>query len=265
MGCSQSRPRSPVSVRDLEGMVNTGDIFLFSSKHAGAQVTKFFTGSTWDHIGLVVKFPYNAGHQVFILEYAGGVYLYPLFTRLYTYFAIQGRLIVLRRLLPGVSRDELQLELQHYVRGLLGQRPPSIKEMVLAVLKQETLLSGFVSKLRGGNADPDEHEDDLSTTFCSKLVAVVYKHAGLIAPYRDSSEFLPKHFSQPFDAYVDLQRGALLGPEIPIDFESVQEEIERLRELLVTIALQTQPLPHEPGPAAQGVAPNFDPVRTEAK
>ena len=54
-------------------------IVLFSSKHAAATVTKFFTASTWDHIGLVVKF--GAKH-VFILEYAGGVYLYPLFTRL---------------------------------------------------------------------------------------------------------------------------------------------------------------------------------------
>ena len=123
MGCSQSRYRTLVNVRDLEGMVQTGDIFLFSSKHAGAKVTKFFTASTWDHIGMVVRFPSNAGHQVFILEYAGGVYLYPLFTRLYTYYAIQGRLIALRRLMPGVCRDEMQRDLQHYVRGLLGQKP----------------------------------------------------------------------------------------------------------------------------------------------
>ena len=123
MGCSQSRYRTQVNVRDLEGMVQTGDIFLFSSKHPGAKVTKFFTASTWDHIGMVVRFPCNAGHQVFILEYAGGVYLYPLFTRLYTYFAIQGRLIALRRLMPGVCHDEMQADLQHYVRGLLGQKP----------------------------------------------------------------------------------------------------------------------------------------------
>ena len=139
MGCSQSRTRTWVSIRDLEGMVQTGDIFLFSSKHAGgtnarcahsqmsldrksvratsssfpppqdphhalrlaqpapqlcscrdqycsarvldspathkvlspsrpgAKVTKFFTASTWDHIGLVVHFPSNTGgggHQV---------------------------------------------------------------------------------------------------------------------------------------------------------------------------------------------------------
>ena len=65
MGCAQARLRSKVDVRDLESIVRTGDLILFSSKHAAAQVTKCFTASTWDHIGLVVKF---SSRHVFILE-----------------------------------------------------------------------------------------------------------------------------------------------------------------------------------------------------
>ena len=42
----------------------------------------------------------------------------------------------------------------------------------------------------------EDDPDDLSSIFCSKLIAVVYKRAGLIAPGRASSDFLPKHFSQ---------------------------------------------------------------------
>jgi hypothetical protein len=134
LSCSTTRARTDISVRDLDSVVQTGDIILFSSKHAGAKVTKFFTASTWDHIGLVVRFPTG----VYILEYAGGVYLYPLFTRLYTYYAIQGRLIALRRLLPGVSRDELQSSLEHFVRSLLGQKPPSIAEVTTSRLGTPT-------------------------------------------------------------------------------------------------------------------------------
>ena len=121
MGCTESRIRTKVDVRDLESSVRTGDIVLFSSKHAAATVTKFFTASTWDHIGLVVKF--GAKH-VFILEYAGGVYLYPLFTRLYTYYAVQGRVICLRRLLPGQDRAEMQKKIELFVRNVLGRSPP---------------------------------------------------------------------------------------------------------------------------------------------
>ena len=95
MGCAASRLRSRVDVRDLESSVRTGDLVLFSSKHASAQITKCFTVSEWDHIGLVVKF---SSKHVYILEYAGGVVLYPLRTRLFSYYAVQGRHIALRRL-----------------------------------------------------------------------------------------------------------------------------------------------------------------------
>ena len=67
MGCAHSRLRTKVDVRDLENSVHTGDIILFSSKHAAASVTKCFTASTWDHCGIVVKF---GSRHVFILEYA---------------------------------------------------------------------------------------------------------------------------------------------------------------------------------------------------
>ena len=68
MGCAHSRLRTKVDVRDLESSVHTGDIILFSSKHAAAHVTKCFTASTWDHCGLVVKF----GHRHVFVEYADG-------------------------------------------------------------------------------------------------------------------------------------------------------------------------------------------------
>ena len=44
-----------VCVTTLEQSVQTGDLILFSSKHAASHVTKCFTASTWDHCGLVVK------------------------------------------------------------------------------------------------------------------------------------------------------------------------------------------------------------------
>ena len=71
MGCAQSRLRSKVDVRDLESIVRTGDLILFSSKHTAANFTKCFTASTWDHCGLVVKF---SSRHVFILEYAGAAW-----------------------------------------------------------------------------------------------------------------------------------------------------------------------------------------------
>ena len=234
MGCAQSRLRTKISVRDVSATVKTGDLFLFSSKHAASHVTKCFTGSGWDHLGMVVKL---SDSQVFILEYAGGVFLYPLFTRLYSYFAIQGREICLRRLSLPHERPEMQAQVEEFVRGVLGQKPPSIEEMVLAVLSQQSILSAFIGRLRGGgggdddSADGAQHAvaDDLSSFFCSKLVAAMYKNLGLLSAHRSSGDFLPKHFSAEFDGYLDLQGGAMLGAEVPLSFESVQAEIDELR------------------------------------
>ena len=156
MGCAQSRLRTKISVRDVSATVKTGDLFLFSSKHAASHVTKCFTGSGWDHLGMVVKL---SDSQVFILEYAGGVFLYPLFTRLYSYFAIQGREICLRRLSLPHERPEMQAQVEEFVRGVLGQKPPSIEEMVLAVLSQQSILSAFIGRLRGGGGGDDGGAD----------------------------------------------------------------------------------------------------------
>ena len=228
MGCAHSRLRTKVDVRDLESSVHTGDIILFSSKHAAAHVTKCFTASTWDHCGLVVKF----GHRhVFVLEYAGGVYLYPLFTRLYTYYAVQGRVITLRRLLPGQDRAEMQRKVERFVRNVLGKSPPSIPELLTAFLKQEHYIQAFIDKLAGGdNRERPEVQDDISTMFCSKLMAAIYKDVGLLAPHRAAADFMPKHFSAQYDDYLDLQKGAMLGPELPINFDSVADEVNALRE-----------------------------------
>eukprot|EP00966_Prymnesium_polylepis_P124066 2869114-Prymnesium_polylepis.3 len=68
----------PVDVEGLEDVVATGDIFLFSGYGASTKMIQVATNSVWDHIGMVVRFPSNAGSKVFILEYTSGVHLYPL-------------------------------------------------------------------------------------------------------------------------------------------------------------------------------------------
>ncbi len=51
LGCAKCRSgigaSSSVWVHDLPRLVRTGDVILFSSKHHGAYITKFFTNSEW--------------------------------------------------------------------------------------------------------------------------------------------------------------------------------------------------------------------------
>ena len=85
------------------------------------------------------------------------------------------------------------------------------------------MLGAVIARLAGGDdSDKPGVEDSLDTMFCSKLIAVIFKDIGLLAPHRVSADFLPKHFSAAYDGYLDLQRGAILGPELPINFDSVK-------------------------------------------
>ena len=61
------RSRARAWVRDVEGQVRTGDLILFSSQHASSNITKFFTASEWDHIGLVLVTRGDA----YVLEWEG--------------------------------------------------------------------------------------------------------------------------------------------------------------------------------------------------
>jgi len=108
--------------------------------------------------------------------------------------------------------------------------------------------------------------DNLEELFCSKTIAVCYKAAGLVAPNRDASLFLPKHFSIDYDKFVDLQNGASLGPEIDISFEPKQ-----IRRFTVALLALANPLDRKKKRAAedgaqaiQGAARRWQ-ARTELK
>lgn len=199
-------------VHDLAAKVHTGDIVLFSSKHGSSFITKFFTQSGWDHIGIVVK---PSASQVFLLEWGGGLFVCPFVERLVEYYECDGRLITLRQLQLPRNRTRVEDQMEEFVDMLLRSGLGSNA----AVPFKEVLRA---AKLQNSSKDLNSNEavvDNLEELFCSKTVAVCYKAAGLIAPQRDASTFLPKHFSIDHDKFVDLQGGASLGPEIDISFE----------------------------------------------
>jgi hypothetical protein len=61
----------PLWVRDLPFSCHTGDIVLFSSKHSTSNITKFFTNSSWDHIGVIVV---PKPGRAYLVEWGGGLF-----------------------------------------------------------------------------------------------------------------------------------------------------------------------------------------------
>ena len=67
------RPCPGIVQRLLQAGAQTGDLLLFSSRHAASNITKCFTASAWDHVAIIVT-P-SPGYS-FIAEWAGGMSLH---------------------------------------------------------------------------------------------------------------------------------------------------------------------------------------------
>ena len=169
-------------------------------------------GAGFDHIGIVVK---PSPTQLFLLEWGGGLFVCPLEERLTEYYQDDGRLITLRQLHLADSTD----------RNLIENTIEDFVDMLLRKglgLNQTIPFDQVLQAVKKQNTAKDHGKvvvDDLNQLFCSKTVAVCYKSAGIIAASRDASMFLPTHFSAESESFLELQRGATLGPEIDISFE----------------------------------------------
>lgn len=75
-----------VWINDLLDTVKTGDIFLFSSKHTTSNITKYWTGARWDHIGVVVK---PSPNKAYIIEWGNGLFACELVDRLNEYAELE--------------------------------------------------------------------------------------------------------------------------------------------------------------------------------
>ena len=71
----------PEHIDTLSLYARTGDIVLFSSKHRASNITKFFTNSIWDHVGLVVR-PNSSRKTAYLIEWSGSLCASPLTQRL---------------------------------------------------------------------------------------------------------------------------------------------------------------------------------------
>ena len=128
--------------------------------------------------------------------------------------------VVLRQLkgIEGAERRIVDERIEQFVDMLFREQMG--RNHVIPLEKVLFAAIGQLSSATSYAKDKEVVVDDLERLFCSKTVAVAYKAAGLLAPNRVGDKFLPKHFSSGYDAFLDLQGGAHLGPPTHVTFES---------------------------------------------
>ncbi len=187
--------------------IKTGDIVLFSGKGAISHGIKLFTLSKWSHVGMVLQLPDS--DTVFLWESTTlanladaidgtkkkGVQLVLLSDRLKSY---KGDASV--RHLKGITVDKNKYKTLMAFRKEVRNRPYEKSEL-------ELIKSAY-------DGPWGHNEEDLSSLFCSELVAEAYQRLRLLPDDVPSNEYTPKDFTE--EKGLKLLGGASLGKEIPV-------------------------------------------------
>ncbi|MDD7984471.1 YiiX/YebB-like N1pC/P60 family cysteine hydrolase [Lentisphaera marina] len=191
--------------------LETGDIILFSGPGILSAGIKLGSLCKWSHVGMVVRVqnpdialiyqatPSTAVKDFFLKKENPGVQINVLSHVIETY--------------PGdISLRKLNVErTQEFLDGLSAFRK-EIQGRPFEESKWEIILAAYDGPF-GSN-----QEEDLSSLFCSELIAEAYQRMGLLlgdeAGGKLSNEFTPRDFSE--KGKIELLLGATLDLEIPL-------------------------------------------------
>ena len=170
---------------EIRNSLQTGDIVLFSGKGRISNIIKWFTKSAWSHVGMVIR---STEWDMLLLWESTtlsklkdiqsgvarqGVQLVPLSERIKTY---DGRI--------GIRRLQTHKAIRH-------QPLMDFRQEVKGRAYEESKIELFKSAYDGPLG---QNEEDLSSLFCSELVAEAYQRMGLIDNALSSNEYTPADF-----------------------------------------------------------------------
>jgi hypothetical protein len=148
-----------------------GDIIMISNSEFYTHIAKLGTMSMWDHIAMVVE----VDKELHLFESSpDGVFTTPLNRRLKFY--LKNSTLGVRRLSVGRT-PEMKKSLKNFIKEVDG-RP----------YKQNWM--DLVRAWQGSNTS-----EDLSSIFCSELVAASYQRMGLLSTEISSNNYVPVDFA----------------------------------------------------------------------
>lgn len=169
--------------------LKTGDIVLFSGKGLISAGIKWSTSSRWSHVGMILRLPeydfitiWESTTLSSIVDLdtnsaRKGVQLVPLSARVNDYDGA----IAIRKLTGAAQISDNVKALMQFRREVAG-RPYEKSELELI----KSAYDGPFGK----------NKEDLSSLFCSELVAEAYQRMGLVTYAKASNEYTPADFSE---------------------------------------------------------------------
>eukprot|EP01103_Thecamoeba_quadrilineata_P019121 TRINITY_DN7614_c0_g1_i1.p1 TRINITY_DN7614_c0_g1~~TRINITY_DN7614_c0_g1_i1.p1 ORF type:complete len:510 (+),score=63.96 TRINITY_DN7614_c0_g1_i1:40-1569(+) len=195
----KTRAYSPTALLSQRGIPNpylpvrldTGDIILFNNTHALSYGTKLFTWSQWDHVAMVVR---NQKNRLKLLEATADGVCYFSFDRRMSFLFTKAKIAV--RFLQVKRTPRMQQKLWEFVAQVRG-RP--FKQDLLQMVKA---------------AEGIRNKEDLSSLFCSQLVAAAYQSYGVLSCEKPSNQYVPKDWASRKNASLKFVMDATLHRKI---------------------------------------------------
>lgn len=190
--------------KQLRAKLKTGDVVLFSGKGGISAGIKWATLSRWSHVGMIVVLPeydfvtvWEATTLISLVDLdtkvpRKGVQLVPLSSRIQGY---DGEVAL--RQLKGVTFDGGDVKNLMQLRRELAGKPYEKNQIELIKATYDGPLG--------------RNSEDLTSLFCSELVAKAYQRLGLLGKGKPSNEYTPADFSE--KKQLKLLKGSL-GKEV---------------------------------------------------
>lgn len=189
-----------IDLNEFQNHADNWDLLLFKSKTYGTKLQRTFTGSDFDHVGMLVLWETdNDPNTIFLLEAVAdeGVRLVEFIPNIEAYYEVYERIVF--RPLQGIERDEeLLIKLDEYLGQVLGK-------------KYGVSMNKFWRNSVNHRGTDGKHIEEANRTFqWAELVAKMYKILGIIGSHEHSGKYIPAHFTE--KKKIDLQKGSF-GPE----------------------------------------------------
>jgi hypothetical protein len=177
-----------MNYEEIRTKIDTGDIFLFSGKGFISAGIKLLTKSKWSHLGMALRLPeydtvliwesttLNDLLDVETGKARKGVQLNLLSERIRTYDGKVGYRKLIAHKTPGMLKELLDF------RKEVKNRPYEKSELELI----RSAYDGYFGK----------NKENLSSLFCSELVAEAYQRMNLLSEALPSNEYTPKDFAE---------------------------------------------------------------------
>lgn len=206
---SSHQPLQSLHLDALLSVLDAGDIVLFRTRGFLQRVQRTVTGSSYDHVGLVIRIPWTSTRSsaLHLLEATSeGVRTYNLSRRLRAWYLSQA-FIAIRQLKYSKKNNEFYSTLDAFVSD----------------------VDGLPYSLSVGKLIRRELGESNDAFFCSELIASAYMRVGLLdSNTYSASAFYPSSFNAAnSDREFKLEQEALLGPELAVEF--VQPAISEAR------------------------------------